>query len=125
MAVYGWLGGEIINAGCPEGVVTVDGWLGSVTICDGWVGGSMTDDGCVVGVIDDGSAVSGLGKTYLTLVWLKNRGGNAWRLVPCVRFRVFSCCWSLSVVFLGTRLPLPESGNCLVTRTQSILPDAD
>lgn len=80
----------------------------------------VIDDGGIVDVIDDGDAVSGLGKTHLTVDCLKNRGGNAWRLLPCVRFRDLSRCLSSSVVFLGTRLPLPEPGKCLVTRTQSI-----
>jgi hypothetical protein len=117
----GWLGGAIGGDGwVGREVRTADGWLGDVIDSDGWVGGGVINDGCVVGVVDDGGAVSGLGNTYLPLVCLKNRGGNAWRLVPCVRFRDLKRCRSSSVVFLSTRLPLPEPGNCLVTRIQSI-----
>jgi hypothetical protein len=121
----GWVGGDIIGDGCAKGEEIVGGWLGGVTDCNGWVGESMSDDGCVVNVIDDGGAVSGMGNTSLTVACLKNRAGNAWRLFPCVRLRFLSRCLRSSVVFLGTRLPLPEPGKCLVTRTQSIRPDAD
>lgn len=134
MTVDGWLGGDIIDDGGVEGEVasffvgeptgdltmTVDGWLDGVTDCGGWIVGRIIDDSSVVCVIDDGGAVTGLGNTYLTLACLKKRGGNAWRLLPCVRFRALSRCRSSSVVFLGTRLPLPEPGNCFVTRIQSI-----
>ena len=110
--------GCVINGGGRVDVgreVTVDGWLAGVIDGDDWVGGGIIDDGCTFGVIDD----CGLGNTYLTVACLKNRGGNAWRLVPCVRFRDLSRCRSSCLVF-RTRLPLLGPGNCLVTRTQSI-----
>ena len=101
-----------------EAEVTDERWLGGVIDGDGCIGEG--NDVCVVVVIESDRAV-GLGDTYLAVVaCLKNRGGNAWRLVPCARFRDLSRCWISSLVFLSTRLPLPEPGNWVVTRTQSI-----
>ena len=96
------------------------------------VGSAIDDDGCVDAVINDGGVVNGVGSAsrsccalgaVVDRACLKNRGGNACRWVPCVRFNDFSRSRSSSLVFRGT--PRPEPGNCFVTRSQSIGPDAD
>ena len=97
--------------------MTADGWDGGIIDDDGGVG-SVIDDGGWIG--GDGGAGNGLGNTRRSgcATCLKMRGGNAWRLAPCVRFRDLSRCRSSGVVFRST--PRRVEGNSLVTHTQSI-----
>lgn len=105
--------------GWDGGIIDDDGGLGSVIDDDGWIGGGI-DGGWIGGGIGDGGAGNGLGNTRRSgcAICLKKRGGNAWRLAPCVRFRDLSRCRSSGVVFRST--PRRVEGNSLVTHTQSI-----
>ena len=119
MTADGWVGGIIDDDGGVGSVIDDDGWIGEV-IDDGGVGSVIDDGGWIGGGIDDGGAGNGLGNTRRSgcATCLKKRGGNAWRLAPCVRFRDLSRCRSSGVVFRST--PRRVEGNSLVTHTQSI-----